>query len=110
MSIILALGMLKASSEPVRNLPPDDALARYTQCVSRMALARAGNDPADKTAQVTALACENLLNPAVDEIMKSETGSKKEARRRVAALLEAQARREALAKISIANSYEKQIR
>src|SRR5437899_3021238 len=96
--LALILSMLQATSVPAQALPPEDALGRYTLCVTRMAALRAGSDPADKTAEASAIACENLLNAAVDQIRMAATGTPEEVRHRVGALLEVQARREAVAR------------
>ena len=61
----------------------------------------------DSTAKVSAIFCENLLGPAVDEVFSvASHRNPQEAKRRIAALLEAQARREALRRKAIITSYE----
>ena len=102
----LLMLMALQSTAAFSAIPGDDAVARYNLCVSRMAHARAGNDPADATAYVSAIACENLLGAAVEQFMNAASGTPEEARRRVATLLELQARREAVARNSIIKSYE----
>ena len=81
-------------------------MSRYDLCVSRMAWARAGNDPSDATAEVSAIACKNLQVAAVDQMMAAAEGEPEDARRRVADLLELNARRDAVARNAIVKSYE----
>lgn len=106
-----ALVMLMAlQAGAVTSLPPEDAITRYELCVFRMASARAGHDPKDTTAEMSAIACDNLLSPAVDQVLAAASGNREDARRRISALLELKARREAVARNALVASYESEAR
>jgi hypothetical protein len=103
--LILAL-MLLPDTAVSPKAPAYDAVGEYTLCVARMADARRGSDPEDATASVSAQACGNLLDPAITQVLQATTGDEITARKHVAALLEAEARRSAMRRVAIIKSYE----
>ena len=104
LKIVLMLMTFPAASAQA-STPPDDAVGAYTLCVARSAEMRFASDPEAASAEVSAISCDNLLGPAVNQVLLAAAGDPKDARRRVAALLELQARREALRRVAIVDSY-----
>ena len=104
LSSVVVLAMIQAASPPA-SAPPEDAIGAYTLCVARSAEVRSG-DSNDFSAEESAVFCDKLLGPAVDLMLLAASGNPEGAKPRIAALLELQARREALRRRSLIKSYQ----
>jgi hypothetical protein len=104
--MISALTLLLVQPSTVALTAPD-ALQSYNWCVYRMAEVRA-DQPVDRAVEEALAGCEpGLLEGAARQVIGVASGSSA-ARGRVADLLRRQARVNAVARLNLIRSYEKQ--